>query len=78
MTDSTGIVRTPAFGEDPIIMLMKRPAFVNLVDAQGKMVAETAWPGVFVKDADPLILEDLKQRGLLFAAVPFTHDYPFC
>ena len=80
MTDGTGIVHiAPAFGEDDNRVSRENGLpFVNLVDAQGKMVAETAWPGVFVKDADPLILEDLKQRGLLFAAVPFTHDYPFC
>ena len=51
---------------------------MNLVDTQGCLTQETKWPGVFVKKADPLVLEDLKERGLLFAAIPFAHDYPFC
>ncbi len=36
------------------------------------------WSGVFVKDADPAITEDLKTRGLLYKAGTYTHTYPFC
>ena len=80
MEDGTGIVHiAPAYGEDDNRVCRENNVpFVNLVDAQGKFVAETAWAGTFVKDADSLILKDLKERGLLFAAVPFAHDYPFC
>jgi len=34
--------------------------------------------GNFVKDADPLILDDLKTRGLLFRSERIRHTYPFC
>lgn len=80
MSDGTGIVHiAPAFGEDDNRVCREQGLpFVNLVDGQGRMTEDTSWPGVFVKDADKLILEDLKSRGLLFAAVPFAHDYPFC
>ena len=80
MEDGTGIVHiAPAFGEDDNRVCRENGLpFVNLVDTQGCMVKGTKWPGVFVKDADPLVLADLKERGLLFAAVPFAHDYPFC
>ncbi len=80
MEDGSGIVHiAPAYGEDDNRVCRENGLpFVNLVDTQGRFTAETAWAGVFVKDADPMILEDLKQRGLLFAAVPFAHDYPFC
>ena len=80
MTDCTGIVHiAPAFGEDDNRVCKENDLpFVNFVDPQGCMTADTKWPGVFVKDADKLVLEDLKERGLLFAAVPFAHDYPFC
>ena len=80
MEDGSGIVHiAPAYGEDDNRVCRENGVpFVNLVDAQGKFVAETAWSGIFVKDADPMILKDLKERGLLFAAVPFAHDYPFC
>ena len=78
--DGSGIVHiAPAYGEDDNRVCRENGLpFVNLVDTQGKFIKETAWPGVFVKDADPMILKDLKERGLLFAAVPFAHDYPFC
>jgi len=33
---------------------------------------------MFVKDADPLIMEDLEKRGLLFNRGTLTHSYPFC
>ena len=80
MDDGSGIVHiAPAYGEDDNrVCREKGLPFVNLVDTEGKFVEGTAWAGIFVKDADPLILKDLKERGLLFAAVPFAHDYPFC
>ncbi|TET74122.1 MAG: isoleucine--tRNA ligase, partial [Dehalococcoidia bacterium] len=34
--------------------------------------------GRFVKDADPLIIEDLKSRGLLYRRETIRHTYPFC
>ena len=80
MEDGTGIVHiAPAYGEDDNRVCRENGLpFVNLVDTQGRFVEGTAWAGVFVKDADPMILQDLKDRGLLFAGVPFAHDYPFC
>lgn len=80
MEDGTGIVHTaPAFGEDDNRVCRENGLpFVSYVDTEGKMTGETKWPGVFVKEADPLILKDLEDRGLLFRALPFAHDYPFC
>ena len=80
MEDGTGIVHiAPAYGEDDNRVCRENGiGFINLVDAQGCMTAETKWPGVFVKKADPMVLEDLTERGLLFAGLPFAHDYPFC
>lgn len=80
MTDGTGIVHiAPAFGEDDDrVCKANDMPFVNFVNEQGCMTEDTLWPGVFVKDADKLVLANLKERGLLFRAVPFAHDYPFC
>ncbi len=80
MEDGSGIVHiAPAYGEDDNRVCRENGLpFVNLVDTQGRFVEGTLWAGKFVKEADPLVLEDLKARGLLFAAVPFAHDYPFC
>ena len=33
---------------------------------------------MFVKDADPKVIEALEEKGLLFDAPEFTHSYPFC
>lgn len=80
LTDGTGIVHTaPAFGEDDSRVAKKYDLpFVQLVDGKGEMTAETKWEGVFVKDADPLILEDLEESGKLFSAPDFVHNYPHC
>ena len=80
LTDGTGVVHiAPAFGEDDAKVGRKYGLpFVQLVDGKGEMRPETAWPGVFVKKADAPILEDLKARGLLFAAPTFEHSYPHC
>lgn len=80
LTDGTGVVHTaPAFGEDDSRVGLKYDLpFVQLVDAKGEMTSETKWPGVFVKDADPLVLEDLDKSGKLFSAPEFTHSYPHC
>ena len=78
--DGTGIVHTaPAFGEDDNRVCRKyNMPFVQFVNDKGEMTEETDWPGVFVKDADPLILEDLEKSGKLFKAPEFTHSYPHC
>ncbi len=81
LTDGTGIVHiAPAFGEDDAKVGKKYDLpFVQLVDEQGKMTDEvTPWKGMFVKDTDKLVIENLKENGKLFAALPFEHSYPFC
>ena len=80
LTDGTGVVHiAPAFGEDDSKVGRKYDLpFVQLVDAKGEMTPDTPWPGVFVKKADPMVLKDLDERGLLLAAPNFEHSYPHC
>ena len=80
MSDGTGIVHiAPAFGEDDAQVGRRYDLpFVQLVDSKGDMAPETPFAGLFVKKADPLVLEDLDKRGQLFDAPKFEHDYPFC
>ncbi len=80
LTDGTGVVHiAPAFGEDDSKVGTKyNLPFVQLVDSKGEMTAETKWAGVFCKKADPMVLEDLDKRGLLFSAPKFEHSYPHC
>ncbi len=80
MTDGTGIVHiAPAFGEDDANVGRKYDLpFVQLVNGKGEMTEETSYAGVFVKKADPMILKDLEDKGLLFDAPKFEHEYPHC
>ena len=80
MSDGTGVVHiAPAFGEDDSKVGKKYDLpLLQLVDAKGEMTPETPWAGVFCKKADPMVLEDLDKRGLLFAAPKFEHSYPHC
>jgi isoleucyl-tRNA synthetase len=80
-TDGTGIVHiAPAFGEEDMqVGLENDLPVVNAVDLQGRFIPEvTPWAGTFVKDADPAIIAELKERGLLLGVEPYTHPYPFC
>ena len=80
LTDGTGIVHiAPAFGEDDArVGRDNQLPFVQLVDTQGKFVEGTPWAGEGTKQVNEKVIEDLKARGLLLAALPFTHNYPFC
>ena len=80
LTDGTGVVHiAPAFGEDDSQVGRRYDLpFVQLVDGKGEMTKETPWEGTFCKKADPVILEDLESRGLLFSAPKFEHSYPHC
>ena len=81
MEDGTGLVHTaPAFGgEDmeaanqydlPVLMTVKE---------DGTFIQEVRpWSGKFVKDADPEIIKDLDNRGLLYKVAIYSHTYPFC
>ena len=92
MTDGTGIVHiAPAFGEDDARVGRAYDApFVQMVDDKGKMKPETGkFAGMRCKptekeieegavSADPEVLKDLEERGLLFASPKVEHDYPHC
>ncbi|MFO7635104.1 MAG: isoleucine--tRNA ligase [Caldilinea sp.] len=79
--DGTGIVHiAPAFGADDMEVGKKYGLPVILtIDGTGAFRPEvTPWAGVFVKDADPAIQEELASRGLLYKAGTYEHTYPFC
>ncbi|MBQ2753720.1 MAG: isoleucine--tRNA ligase, partial [Firmicutes bacterium] len=80
MDDGTGIVHIAlAFGEDDNRVGKKYGLpFLQYVDGKGEMTAPTPWVGVFVKKADPLVLDYLKESGNLFTAPVFEHSYPHC
>lgn len=81
LDSGSGIVHiAPAFGEDDARVGRDNDLpFIQMVDAQGRFVAEAApYFGMFVKDADKIIIKDLKAKGLLFRTLEFEHSYPYC
>ncbi len=79
--DGTGLVHmAPAFGaEDMDAALEFDLPILQTVAEDGTFIPEVRpWSGKFVKDADPLITEDLETRGLLYRVETYTHTYPFC
>ncbi|MEW5826478.1 MAG: isoleucine--tRNA ligase [Candidatus Bipolaricaulota bacterium] len=81
LEDGTGIVHiASAFGEDDYRLGQEVGLpFVQPVDLAGKYTDEFPMcAGQFVKDADPGIVADLENRGLLLRTAVIRHDYPFC
>ena len=81
MTDGTGIVHiAPGFGEDDSALGKENNlSVIDHVDDEGKIIEQvTPFAGLFVKKADPLVIEDLKSRNLIFKEEKIKHSYPFC
>ena len=79
--DGTGIVHTAAaYGVDDLELALQKGIPVrHVVDLQGRFRPEvTPFAGLFVKKADPKIIEDLTKRGLMYRAETIRHTYPFC
>ncbi len=79
--DGTGIVHTAAaYGVDDLELCLRKGIPVrHVVDLNGKFRPEVEpFAGLFVKKADPLIIKDLQQRGLMYSAGTIRHTYPFC
>ena len=80
LDEGTGVVHiAPAFGEDDnrVGKVYDLP-FLQLVNTSGHLCGGTPFDGLFVKDADKPVLEDLKRQEKLFSAPQFEHSYPFC
>jgi len=80
LDEGTGIVHVaPAFGEvDYKAGYSNGLYFVQPVDERGIMRGDSLFAGKFVKDADPLIINDLRLRRLLYRSERIIHTYPFC
>ena len=77
LTDGTGVVHSAgAFGEhDTRVCNAYNVTFRQYVDDAGNMTKETgSFAGMFVKDADPKVIEYMEKDGSLFAAIPYAHN----
>ena len=78
--DGTGIVHTaPAYGVDDLAFGQQHGLpVVHGVGLDGLFLPEvTPVAGMFFKDADPILIRDLEDRGLMFRSGTCVHNYPF-
>ncbi len=79
--DGTGLVhQAPAFGADDLAACRRHNLpVVNPIGPDGHFRADVDLVGgTFFKDADPILIADLEQRGLLFKSLNYEHQYPHC
>jgi isoleucyl-tRNA synthetase len=79
--DGTGLVhQAPAFGADDLATCQKAGLpVVNPVAANGHFADGIGLVGgLFFKDADQVLIDDLASRHLLFRTERFEHSYPHC
>lgn len=82
----TGIVhQSPAFGEVDFVaateagIINEKRTPPNPVDDNGKFTNEVSeFAGIYVKDADKLIIKKLTENGRMLLATQINHSYPFC
>ena len=70
----------PAFGaEDHQVARAEGLEMVNPIGSNGHFLDEVPLVGgMFFKGADPTLVEDLQQRGVLFRVEEYEHSYPHC
>jgi isoleucyl-tRNA synthetase len=80
-TEGTGLVHTaPAYGEDDA-RIGRRYGLptIHPVKPDGTFVEYVGpFAGMFVKEADPGLVAELEEKGLLFHAEMYEHSYPHC
>ncbi len=78
---ATGVVhQSPGNGEEDFIAAQKRgvPIFAPF-DDEAKFTSEAGtFSGTFARDADMMVVDELRKRGLLVEAKMVKHEYPTC
>jgi isoleucyl-tRNA synthetase len=81
LEQGTGVVHTaPGHGaEDFMVGQEKGLAILSPLDNQGRFTSEVPeYEGMHVHDADPLIVEMLREKGVLLGYEESEHSYPHC
>ena len=79
--DGTGLVhQSPAFGADDLAVCRAYGLpVVNPIAPNGTFLSEVPLVGgLFFKDADKVLVKELKSRGVLYKHQPYEHPYPHC
>ncbi|MCD6449793.1 MAG: isoleucine--tRNA ligase, partial [Thermotogaceae bacterium] len=78
----TGCVHTaPGHGEEDYIYghLKNGLDVISPVDDEGRFTEEAGkYAGLRIEEANPIIIEDLRKKGILVAEGKITHSYPHC
>jgi len=81
VTTATGVVHlSPGSGEEDFLAAQKRhlPVFVPY-DEEVQFTAEAGkFAGIFARDADLMVIDELRKRGLLVSIKTIRHQYPTC
>ncbi|MBA2427708.1 MAG: isoleucine--tRNA ligase [Actinobacteria bacterium] len=78
--DGSGIVHLAPYGQDDMAVARRDGLPIEqMVDPSGNVVERgIPFAGMYVKDADPRIIENLEGRRLLFRSEDYEHSYPHC
>ena len=78
--EGTGVIHLAIYGEFDYEMIKKYDLpIIQHIDEHGNLTeGPRDWIGMWFKDLDEKVLEDLKDRDLLFELEVYTHSYPFC
>ena len=79
--DGTGIVHlAPGFGEDDqVVATAAGIPTICPMDEHGRYTAEVRdWAGTHVFDANPSVIRELKDRGVVIRHATYDHPYPHC
>ncbi|WP_062529037.1 isoleucine--tRNA ligase [Demequina rhizosphaerae] len=79
--DGTGVVHlAPAFGEDDMLVCQEAGIEpVMPIDSKGRFTAEyPQYEGQQVFDANPQVITDLKEAGIVLRHETYDHSYPHC
>ncbi len=79
--DGTGLVhQSPAFGADDLAICRGYGLpVVNPIAPDGTFLTDVPLVGgTFFKDADKILVKELKSRGVLYKHQPYEHPYPHC
>ncbi|MEU0875643.1 isoleucine--tRNA ligase [Nocardia brasiliensis] len=79
--DGTGLVhQAPAFGADDLVVCQANGLpLVNPIESDGRFFGDLPLiGGLLFTDADPVLIQELQRRGLLFRRTDFEHSYPHC
>lgn len=78
--EGTGIIHVALYGDFDYELIKKyNLPEIQHIDEHGRLtLGPQEWIGLWFKDLDEVVLEDLRQRRLLYSSDDYLHSYPFC